>query len=495
MPPVYRIVTRIQDQDDFSGSLTNGYYLKYDSGSGTFTLAAVDLSAYAPLAGASFTGAVIVDSDAASAFAVGPNGDTNPAFRVVGNVSSTATGLSVTGNAVGAGVTLTVLSSGTNEALTLAPKGTGAVVVAGTLQLGTASAERVIRAGTYNGEIGFGNSGGNFFYANGNTKLFNVWSSGGFAWTNSAAIITGDSTVDTALLRSAAGVVKVTDGSTGTGSLIATQLAAAVPASGAGNSLTLAGSAAVSGNTNGGDTVVQLVAGSGSGTAGRFVIKDTGGTARYAFSSGSFSILTAGGETGVSWNGVNFNLGRNGGSDTFGIEPGNSGNRTAFSTNGSFFQFSKDVTILGGAAHLGFNFDTGFARSSAAVVRVTNGSTGTGSILSSVLVEANTAGSGSPNVLTAAESGTLLTNEGSTAQNYHTLPSAAAGLQFDFVVQDSDGMRIVAATGDTIRDVATVSSAAGYIQSTTVGSTLRLVAINATEWIVTAKQGTWTIDS
>jgi hypothetical protein len=120
---------------------------------------------------------------------------------------------------------------------------------------------------------------------------------------------------------------------------------------------------------------------------------------------------------------------------------------------------------------------------------------GTGALLCSVLVEANTAGSGAPNVLTAAESRTVLTNQGATAQNYHTLPTAAAGYEFVFVVQDSDGVRVVASAGDTIRDLATVSAAAGFIQSTTVGSVIRLISINATEWFVAAKVGTWTIDS
>jgi len=62
--------------------------------------------------------------------------------------------------------------------------------------------------------------------------------------------------------------------------------------------------------------------------------------------------------------------------------------------------------------------------------------------LQKFLVEPNTAGSGSPNVLTAAETRTYLTNEGATAQNYHTLPTAAAGLAFHFAVQDTDFDRL-----------------------------------------------------
>ena len=118
-----------------------------------------------------------------------------------------------------------------------------------------------------------------------------------------------------------------------------------------------------------------------------------------------------------------------------------------------------------------------------------------GNILTTYLVEANTAGSGSPNILAATESRSVMTNEGATAENYHTLPTAAAGYDFTFVCQDSDGIRVVANTGDTIRDVGTVSASAGYIRSSTIGSVIRLLAINATEWIVVSKQGTWTIDS
>jgi hypothetical protein len=117
-------------------------------------------------------------------------------------------------------------------------------------------------------------------------------------------------------------------------------------------------------------------------------------------------------------------------------------------------------------------------------------------ILSPVLVEPNTAGSGSPNVLLAKESGTVVTNEGATAQNYHTLPTAVAGLQFTVVVQDADGIRIVAGADDTIRIAANVSAAAGYIQNSTIGSTITLLAVNAVEWVALGTPaGTWTIDS
>jgi len=116
------------------------------------------------------------------------------------------------------------------------------------------------------------------------------------------------------------------------------------------------------------------------------------------------------------------------------------------------------------------------------------------SVMGGEQVEANTAGVGSPNVLTAAETGKVLTNEGAGALNYHTLPTAVAGLTFTFVVDDANGIRITAASGDTIRIGATVSKAAGYIDSTTVGDTVVLIAVNATEWYAVPATGTWTVE-
>lgn len=123
---------------------------------------------------------------------------------------------------------------------------------------------------------------------------------------------------------------------------------------------------------------------------------------------------------------------------------------------------------------------------------ISQGSPGTWRLFGAInVVEANTAGSGTPNALNDLESNKLLTNEGATAANYHTLPTAVAGLTYTFVVQDADGMRIVANTGDTIRLGSKVTATAGYIQSTTIGDYVTLTAINATEWLGLA-YGTWT---
>jgi hypothetical protein len=94
--------------------------------------------------------------------------------------------------------------------------------------------------------------------------------------------------------------------------------------------------------------------------------------------------------------------------------------------------------------------------------------------------------------INANRSWSVYTNTGDTAQVVLTLPSAAAGIELTFIVQDGDGIRITAASGDTIRIAGTVTAAAGYVESTTIGNTVTLVAINATEWMATAVNGTWT---
>ena len=114
-----------------------------------------------------------------------------------------------------------------------------------------------------------------------------------------------------------------------------------------------------------------------------------------------------------------------------------------------------------------------------------------GSILGLKSVVAHTEGVGSPYSVTAAESGRVFTNEGTTAKAYLTLPTAVAGYVYTVYCQDADGVRVTANTGDTIQVAGTVSGAAGYSESTTIGSSLILVAINATEWVAVSVVGTW----
>jgi len=106
-----------------------------------------------------------------------------------------------------------------------------------------------------------------------------------------------------------------------------------------------------------------------------------------------------------------------------------------------------------------------------------------------------TASASGPVSVTANDSGKVYTNEGASAEVEFTLPTAAAGLNYTFVVQDADGIQVTAASGDTIRIAASVTPAAGDISTTTIGNTVKLIAINDTEWIAVYYVGTWTVSS
>jgi hypothetical protein len=101
-------------------------------GAGTITLNGTGTGNIALGRSTTLAGTLVQTSAAAAGFATGPNGNTNPVFRTVNNVSTAATGLSVTGRAAAAGVDLTVLSSGTNENLVVDAKGSGVILLNGT---------------------------------------------------------------------------------------------------------------------------------------------------------------------------------------------------------------------------------------------------------------------------------------------------------------------------------------------------------------------------
>lgn len=201
------------------------------------------------------------------------------------------------------------------------------------------------------------------YYVLGNCQIN---SASQFSWSSGTA---GTNSADTALVRSSAAVVKVTDGSTGTGSLIATQLSAAAPASGAGNSLTLAGSAAVSGNNNGGDVVLTPGALSGTGFVGNVVL--SGGQIRVPAGSASRPTLAN-----------DFN---NRGTGVYFVN-----DSVNFSCNTvPIFGAQLTYVVLSSAAAIGWSpntgltsgLDTSFTRSAASVIKATNGSSGLGALI------------------------------------------------------------------------------------------------------------------
>jgi hypothetical protein len=101
-----------------------------------------------------------------------------------------------------------------------------------------------------------------------------------------------------------------------------------------------------------------------------------------------------------------------------------------------------------------------------------------------------------PNSVLASEGGTVFTNEGTTILANCRLPSGSTeGLLYRFVCQDTDGIRVTSQAGDTIRLGDTVSIDGGYAETTALGSSLELVAINDAEWIALSIVGTWTVET
>ncbi len=98
-----------------------------------------------------------------------------------------------------------------------------------------------------------------------------------------------------------------------------------------------------------------------------------------------------------------------------------------------------------------------------------------------------------PVSILGVSAGTSYTNEGATAEVEITLPGALEGIIYTFTVQDADGIKIIADTGDTININGVVSASGGYAESLSIGSTLTLTSINGTEWIATSNVGTWLV--
>lgn len=100
----------------------------------------------------------------------------------------------------------------------------------------------------------------------------------------------------------------------------------------------------------------------------------------------------------------------------------------------------------------------------------------------------------SPISVVVSESRGVYTNEGAGGSVTFNLPTAVAGYDYTFIVQATQNMVVTASAGDTIRVAAGVSSAGGTATNGTIGSTLRIVSINNTEWVALgAPNGTWSL--
>jgi hypothetical protein len=147
------------------------------------------------------------------------------------------------------------------------------------------------------------------------------------------------------------------------------------------------------------------------------------------------------------------------------------------------------VTESGATARASLGARTVTAGTGVAVEEIDPGNTVVVSAVGPPVVAHTTSGD-----LSNADKGKFHTNEGASALVTLTLPSAVAGGSMEFYVHNINGIRVQAATGDTIRLLiaGNITPAGGYVESIVVGDYLRLVAINATEWIACIDYNNWT---
>jgi len=99
--------------------------------------------------------------------------------------------------------------------------------------------------------------------------------------------------------------------------------------------------------------------------------------------------------------------------------------------------------------------------------------------------------------LTAGDSGAIVSNAGASGAATFLLPAATVGLEFSFVVEAAQELRIDPSGTETIALPATgVQQAAGkYITADAIGERIHIVCITAGTWDALYHQGTFTAEA
>jgi len=91
-------------------------------------------------------------------------------------------------------------------------------------------------------------------------------------------------------------------------------------------------------------------------------------------------------------------------------------------------------------------------------------------------------------ILTAAESGLIITNENDTDGSTVYLPTASLGLTFTFCLVEAQTLTIVCASQDTLR---IIGSSGTQLAAAAAGNSVTLVAISPQRWLATSYAGVW----
>jgi len=398
-------------------------------------------------AGATFSGTITQTSASATAFESGPNGSTNPVFRLVNSTASSATGLSITGNAAGSGVTLTALSSGSNEGITINAKGTGNITINNQAVISgmTIGGNDIFRAGRI--QIGTSTSNVLDFYTNntiaasfggstGAVRSFGLGSDMAFGFANTSS--PSGATLDITLRRAAAANLAfgAADAAAPVAQTLSVQNVVAGTSNTAGANWTFAGSRGT-GTGAGGAIIWQIAPAGSSGTSQNALVEtmrlDGNGIRLPEISSAATPAtnnvyLYAKDKTGVSTlyykkdDGTEVEIG-SGGSGT----PGGSNTQIQYNNAGSFGGISglttNGSTTLVQTSSNAAAFESGPNGSTNPVFRLVNNVVSAATGLS---ITGNAAGSGV--TLTALSSGTnediVINPKGSGAIRIGTGPFA-----------------------------------------------------------------------
>lgn len=94
--------------------------------------------------------------------------------------------------------------------------------------------------------------------------------------------------------------------------------------------------------------------------------------------------------------------------------------------------------------------------------------------------------------LTAADSGSLFTNQGAAGAITIVLSSAIIGDTVRFYVATAQTLTLTASAGDTMRIADNTTAEGGSISSNVVGSLVWFQAVNDREWVAVQSVGSWT---
>ena len=104
---------------------------------------------------------------------------------------------------------------------------------------------------------------------------------------------------------------------------------------------------------------------------------------------------------------------------------------------------------------------------------------------------------GTAETLTAADSGKVFSTTAGQGAVTYTLPAAAAGLTFTFVDVSATGNDdcIIQAVGDDTINGGTAAKKYTSAGADAVPTSVTIIAIDATQWVIIAEVGTWANDN